>query len=108
MAKSGLITRVPLNSLCSEDFKKVTNIDKRYTELLQKTDEKSFHEIRREIKPYIFKMKDGNQITIMTNTRKGAEKAFKTAGHKMKEVQTLAVEYENMTRILSLRLEQKI
>lgn len=104
--KPGLITTVPLVSLgiSKADRQKVIDLDPRYHDLIQMDSEKSWHDIRREIKPYVFTMSSGEQFTIMDKTKVGAlEKLIKLLDKqdcRNPRITKVEVEYETWTREL--------
>jgi acylphosphatase len=99
--KPGLITTAPLMSLCKLDYQKVIDSDSRYTGLIPKDSEKSWHDVRREIKPYVFTMSSGEKITVMDSTKTNAiEKLIKILDkqdNRNPRITKVEVEYETWT-----------
>ena len=98
-AKSNLITRVPLQGLCEEDFEKVKSIDSRYTQLLERCSEKSYHSLRKEIKPYIFTLEAEETFTALAKTKTEAIQLLKKQTPKP-VITRIVVEYETFSKKL--------
>ena len=107
--KSNLITRVPLKGLCQADFEKVKAIDPRYLKFLDRSSEKSWHQIRREIKPYIITTNVYEKdLTYMTKTKTEAVKEFRKRNHSAIKITKIIVEYENRSKELAVYKSKKV
>ena len=105
--KSALITRVPLMSLSPGDFKKVQEINLAYAGILSEVDERSYHEIRQEIKPYIFTFEGGQDVTLLAKTKPEAIEKFTKMTYIIESVVKIEVEYEDRVQVLLTPAEQK-
>ena len=104
--KSALIIGVPYGALNTDDRAKLQKIDSKYIPWLTTMPDKSYTEIRKLIKPYIF-TNGFESVTMLAKTKAEAMEKYTISGHDINAITGIKVEYPGWVRDLSTPADTK-
>ena len=99
--KTNLLIKTPFQMLTAEDKIKVKNIDPRYSKHLETSPEKSFFQLKKEIRPYIVTTREINtdMIVILAKTKKEMWRQL----HKETRKQVILIQVETEHGLKTLK-----